>query len=172
MEEVNGGIRPPEHPHQEDVVTQYLLAIQQPQGETPPPADLEAIMTDVEAVRRDMIGAGVWVFSGGLHDAIDLAEEAVADAFAVAVERWPAEGTPSQPGGWIVTTARMNRAVELSHHHLWHAVRADLLARLGRHDEASAALDAAYAATGNVAEQRLLQERREALDTPRSTPST
>jgi len=69
VEEVNGGIRPPEHPHQEDVVTQYLLAIQQPQGETPPPADLEAIMTDVEAVRRDMIGAGVWVFSGGLHDA-------------------------------------------------------------------------------------------------------
>jgi len=51
-------------------------------------------------------------------------------------------------------------------------VRADLLARLGRHDEASAALDAAYAATGNVAEQRLLQERRDALDTPRSTPST
>ncbi len=53
-----------------------------------------------------------------LFGAIDLAEEAVADAFDVAVERWPAEGTPSQPGGWIVTTARMNRAVELSHHHL------------------------------------------------------
>ena len=37
---------------------------------------------------------------------IDLAEEAVADAFAVAVARWPADGVPPNPGGWIVTTAR------------------------------------------------------------------
>ncbi|HEY1917063.1 MAG TPA: sigma-70 family RNA polymerase sigma factor [Streptosporangiaceae bacterium] len=37
---------------------------------------------------------------------IDLAEEAVQEAFAVAVERWPADGVPPNPGGWIVTTAR------------------------------------------------------------------
>ena len=42
---------------------------------------------------------------------IDAAEEAVAEAFAVAVDRWPADGLPPNPGGWIVTTAR-RRAVD------------------------------------------------------------
>ena len=42
---------------------------------------------------------------------IDIAEEAVQDAFAVAVERWPATGVPPNPGAWITTTAR-NRAID------------------------------------------------------------
>ncbi len=42
---------------------------------------------------------------------IDLAEEAVQEAFAVALQRWPAAGVPPNPGGWIVTTAR-NRAID------------------------------------------------------------
>jgi RNA polymerase sigma-70 factor (ECF subfamily) len=37
---------------------------------------------------------------------IDLAEDAVQEAFAVAIERWPSDGLPPNPGGWIVTTAR------------------------------------------------------------------
>ncbi len=42
---------------------------------------------------------------------IDIAEEAVQEAFAVASERWPATGLPPNPGGWITTTAR-NRAID------------------------------------------------------------
>ncbi len=42
---------------------------------------------------------------------IDLAEEAVQEAFVVALQRWPETGAPPNPGGWIVTTAR-NRAVD------------------------------------------------------------
>ncbi|MCO1659337.1 sigma-70 family RNA polymerase sigma factor [Pseudonocardia sp. S2-4] len=42
---------------------------------------------------------------------IDLAEEAVQDAFAEAVRRWPRTGLPPSPQGWIVTTAR-NRAID------------------------------------------------------------
>jgi RNA polymerase sigma-70 factor (ECF subfamily) len=42
---------------------------------------------------------------------IDLAEDAVQEAFAVALHRWPAEGLPPNPGGWITTTAR-NRAID------------------------------------------------------------
>ena len=42
---------------------------------------------------------------------IDLAEEAVQEAFAVAAERWPVTGAPPNPGGWIVTTAR-NKALD------------------------------------------------------------
>jgi RNA polymerase sigma-70 factor, ECF subfamily len=42
---------------------------------------------------------------------IDIAEEAVQEAFAVATERWPETGIPPNPGGWIVTTAR-NKALD------------------------------------------------------------
>ena len=42
---------------------------------------------------------------------IDLAEDAVAEAFAIAAERWPVHGMPPNPGGWITTTAR-NRAID------------------------------------------------------------
>ena len=42
---------------------------------------------------------------------IDLAEDAVAEAFAIAAEQWPQHGVPPNPGGWIVTTAR-NRAID------------------------------------------------------------
>lgn len=41
----------------------------------------------------------------------DLAEEAVQEAFLTALERWPREGTPPNPGAWITTTAR-NRAID------------------------------------------------------------
>ena len=42
---------------------------------------------------------------------IDIAEEAVQDAFTAAVQRWPSTGLPPSPAGWIITTAR-NRAID------------------------------------------------------------
>ncbi|WP_374454085.1 RNA polymerase sigma factor [Nocardioides sp.] len=42
---------------------------------------------------------------------LDIAEEAAAEAFAVAVERWPADGVPPNPGGWLTTTAG-NKALD------------------------------------------------------------
>jgi RNA polymerase sigma-70 factor (ECF subfamily) len=42
---------------------------------------------------------------------IELAEDAVAEAFAIAAEQWPVKGVPPNPGGWITTTAR-NRAID------------------------------------------------------------
>jgi RNA polymerase sigma-70 factor, ECF subfamily len=41
----------------------------------------------------------------------DRAEEAAQEAFAVAAERWPREGTPANPGAWLIVTAR-NRAID------------------------------------------------------------
>ena len=41
----------------------------------------------------------------------DLAEEAVQEAFAIALDRWPADGIPDNPGAWITATAR-NRAID------------------------------------------------------------
>jgi RNA polymerase sigma-70 factor (ECF subfamily) len=42
---------------------------------------------------------------------IDIAEEAVQEAFLVALQRWPTAGLPPSPAGWIITTAR-NRAID------------------------------------------------------------
>ena len=42
---------------------------------------------------------------------IDIAEDAVQDAFAKATQRWPADGVPPSPAGWIITTAR-NAAID------------------------------------------------------------
>ncbi|MFB6850725.1 RNA polymerase sigma factor [Streptomyces sp. NPDC056373] len=65
---------------------------------------------DVEAVFRAEYGRAVAVLVRFLGD-IDLAEEAVQDAFTTAVRRWPETGVPPSPAGWIITTAR-NRAVD------------------------------------------------------------
>ena len=54
-------------------------------------------------------------------------------------------------------------ALDLDGYHLFHATRADLLRRLGRHDEAAEAYDAALALATNAAERRFLEDRRRAL---------
>ena len=59
---------------------------------------------------RQEHGRAVAVLVRGFGD-IDLAEEAVQDAFAAASARWPSAGLPASPAGWIITTAR-NRAID------------------------------------------------------------
>jgi RNA polymerase sigma-70 factor (ECF subfamily) len=66
--------------------------------------------TEIERVFRQEHGRAVAVLVRVFGD-IDVAEEAVQDAFAAAVERWPSAGPPPSPAGWIITTAR-NRAVD------------------------------------------------------------
>jgi RNA polymerase sigma-70 factor (ECF subfamily) len=65
---------------------------------------------DIEAVFRAEYGRAVAVLVRFLGD-IDLAEEAVQDAFSTALRKWPESGTPPSPAGWIITTAR-NHAVD------------------------------------------------------------
>jgi RNA polymerase sigma-70 factor (ECF subfamily) len=65
---------------------------------------------DVERVFREEWGSAVAILTRVLGD-LELAEDAVQDAFATAVERWPRDGMPRTPGAWIVTTAR-NRAID------------------------------------------------------------
>ena len=64
----------------------------------------------VEQVFRHESGRAVATLIRVLGD-FDRAEEAVQDAFLVALERWPSGGVPSNPGAWIVTTAR-NKAID------------------------------------------------------------
>src|ERR1700754_1812459 len=65
-------------------------------------------MTDVREVitrvHREEWARVVATLAGRLGD-LDIAEEAAAEAFATAVERWPVDGVPPNPGGWLTTTA-------------------------------------------------------------------
>ena len=65
---------------------------------------------EIAAVFRTEYGRAVAVLVRMLGD-IGLAEDAVADAFTIAVARWPADGAPPSPAGWIITTAR-RRAID------------------------------------------------------------
>jgi len=65
---------------------------------------------EIARVFREEYGRAVAVLARHFGD-IDIAEEAVQDAFTVAVQRWPDSGLPASPAGWIITTAR-NRAID------------------------------------------------------------
>ena len=64
----------------------------------------------LEDVFRDEWGRVLAALISFLGD-FDLAEEAAQDAFAIAAERWPRDGTPDNPRAWLVSTAR-NRAID------------------------------------------------------------
>ena len=95
---------------------------------------------------RDEYGRAVAVLVRLLGD-IDAAEEAVQDAFTIALRRWPEAGLPPSPAGWIITTAR-NRAID---RHRREATRDQ------RHAEAAmlAGSDADEEETDDVTDERL-----------------
>jgi RNA polymerase sigma-70 factor, ECF subfamily len=67
------------------------------------------VVAILEQAFREEWGRVLAYLVGFLGD-FDLAEEAAQEAFAIAAVRWPHDGTPSNPGGWLATTAR-NRAI-------------------------------------------------------------
>jgi RNA polymerase sigma-70 factor (ECF subfamily) len=77
-------------------------------GDVDAPAVIDAAL--VGRIFREESGRSVAALIRVLGD-FDLAEDAVQDAFAVALRRWPTEGLPPNPGGWVTTTAR-NRAID------------------------------------------------------------
>jgi RNA polymerase sigma-70 factor (ECF subfamily) len=64
----------------------------------------------VEGVFREEWGRTLAILVRTLGD-VQLAEDAVQEAFAAALERWPRDGAPDNPGSWLLTTAR-NRAID------------------------------------------------------------
>ena len=65
---------------------------------------------DVGRIFREEYGRSVAALIRALGD-IDVAEDAVQEAFAIALRKWPLDGLPPNPGGWITTTAR-NYAID------------------------------------------------------------
>src|SRR6201994_2978393 len=74
-------------------------------------ADVTAIRDAVDAAFREEWGRIVATLIRVTGD-WDLAEECARDAFAMALQRWPADGIPRRPGAWLTTTAR-NRAIDV-----------------------------------------------------------
>ncbi|HEY6425714.1 MAG TPA: RNA polymerase sigma factor [Acidimicrobiales bacterium] len=90
------------------------------------------MVDDLESVFRLEAGRCTATLIRILGD-IDLAEDAVAEAFAIAAERWSAQGVPPNPGGWIVTTAR-NRAIDRIRRESSRVTRQAAATRLHLHD--------------------------------------
>jgi RNA polymerase sigma-70 factor (ECF subfamily) len=82
---------------------------------------------DLDQLFRRESGRAVATLIRLLGD-FDLAEEAVQEAFVVAMERWPSDGTPDNPSAWILTTAR-NRAIDRLRRNKRLAEKQRLLAR-------------------------------------------
>ena len=102
---------------------------------------------EVEAVYRAEFGRVVASLTARFRD-LDLAEEMAQEAFVEAVRRWPTEGVPANPGGWLTVTAR-NRAVD--------RLRREST-RQARHEEAQMLLSGpqdASAAVTSVTDERL-----------------
>jgi RNA polymerase sigma-70 factor (ECF subfamily) len=119
----------------------------------------------IEQVFREEWSRAVGVLARVLGD-LELAEDAVQDAFAAAVERWPRDGVPRTPGAWIVTTAR-NRAIDRIRRDRVFRRKAELLARLeelpAEEDDLSAIPDERLALVFTCCHPALAAESRVAL---------
>jgi len=112
------------------------------------PAD--PVRARVERTFREESGRALATLIRLLGGDFDAAEEAVADAFVAALETWPRDGIPANPGAWITTTAR-NRAL-------------DRLRRARRHAEKLVEIERGLVAAGTESTVRLGSESRLADD--------
>jgi RNA polymerase sigma-70 factor, ECF subfamily len=85
------------------------------------------VVEEIARAYRDERARSIAILGRVLGD-LDLAEDAVQDAFLRAAERWPHDGVPANPGAWIVATAR-NRAIDRIRRERTHARKTELLAR-------------------------------------------
>jgi RNA polymerase sigma-70 factor, ECF subfamily len=119
----------------------------------------------VERAFREEWSRAVAILTRVLGD-LELAEDAVQDAFAIAIERWPRKGEPRNPGAWIVTTAR-NRAIDRLRRDSVFQRKVELLARLeelpAEEDDVSAIPDERLALVFTCCHPALAAESRVAL---------
>jgi RNA polymerase sigma-70 factor, ECF subfamily len=123
------------------------------------------VQTGIEQVFREEWSNAVGILTRAIGD-LELAEDAVQDAFATALERWPRDGRPRNPAAWIITTAR-NRAIDRIRRDRVFREKAQLLARLEElpadEDEVSAIPDERLALVFTCCHPALASESRVAL---------
>jgi hypothetical protein len=93
-------------------MTQYLLSIYQPDGETPPPEVLDKVMSDVEALDEEIRAAGAWVFTGGLHPASTATVVRLQGDDVLITDGPYAEGKEHVGGLWVIAAPDLDAALE------------------------------------------------------------
>lgn len=162
-------------------MTQYLLSVYNVEGEAPPSdEEFQQSIKDVGVLNEEIRAAGAWVFAGGLH--ADAASTATVvrsvDGKIVTTDGPFAETKESLGGFWIIEvddldaalawaakgTVACSHPLELKGYQPYHATRADVLRRLGRHSEATAEYDSAIDLSTSAAEGLFLENRRSSLE--------
>ncbi|MBN6040108.1 YciI family protein [Amycolatopsis sp. 195334CR] len=90
---------------------QYLLNIQQPVGDPPPPAELEPIMRELNKVNDEMRAAGAWVFAGGLHDPSASSVVRAEDGRVIVTDGPYVEGKEFVGGFTVIRAADLDEAL-------------------------------------------------------------
>jgi RNA polymerase sigma-70 factor, ECF subfamily len=116
-----------------------------------------AALEAVERVFREEQGRAVAGLIRVLGD-FDLAEEAVQEAFLVAVAKWPDSGVPPNPAGWIVTTAR-NKAIDRIRRVRLLADREPILRQLAEWDSSATSTMSGTRAPGDDGESGIVDDR-------------
>ena len=91
---------------------QYLLSVYQPEGDPPPPDELNAIMQRVHALEAELKAAGVWVFSGGLHAPSTATVVRVKDGDVITTDGPYVEGKEHIGGFTIIEAPDLDAALE------------------------------------------------------------
>ncbi len=91
---------------------QYLLSVYQPDGDPPPPAVLETIMRDVDALNQELKAAGAWVFAGGLHPPSTATVVRLKDGEVLITDGPFAEGKEHIGGFTIIKAPDLDAALE------------------------------------------------------------
>ena len=93
-------------------MTQYLLCIYQPDGDPPPPAVLEKVMRNLEALNRELKAAGAWVFDAGLHPPSTATVVRLQDGDVLTTDGPFAEGKEHIGGFIVIKASDLDSALE------------------------------------------------------------
>ena len=92
---------------------QYLLSVYHPDVSegSPPPADIDQIMSDVEAVNDELRAAGAWVFAGGLHPSSTATVLRLTGGEVMVTDGPFLEGKEHIGGIWVIKAADLDTAL-------------------------------------------------------------
>jgi hypothetical protein len=90
----------------------YLLSVYQPDGPPPAPEVLDPIMRNVRALQDELIAAGAWVFSGGLHEASTATVVRVKDGDVTMTDGPYVEGKEHIGGFTVIKAPDLDAALE------------------------------------------------------------
>ena len=110
----------------------------------------DATTSVVEEAFREHRARVLAALVGGLRD-FELAEDALQEAFTLALERWPRDGTPQTPAAWLYTVAR-NRAIDRLRRQ---RTAEEKLEQLGKSDEPAETIDPVPERLAEVGDERL-----------------